>query len=432
MESLANQHNSNQTIESAKQPTTASWIGITIALVSLTAFIYTTNLVASKAGPLILYVISMFALTPFRKNSHFVRRMMLLCSLVFTLWLILDLGILLLPFVLSYFIAYLLDPVVNWLVRKKLPRSITSTLIVSTMVSIVVLISVFVFPTVFQQINDVIRNASQLVTSTSQLMDSSEFYKWLGGFGISPEHAKEIVQKEVVPRIESISQLILNAILALLTSLSTVLAQVINVILIPVLTFYFLNDMPAIKRLVVSVLDNRNDKLLDDLTRINELIRAYISGQIVSATFVAILATILFLIFKIPYAIVLGVLCGLLNPIPYVGILASLVVAIITILISNQENITFQIVAVITIVNVLHFLATYFIDPKITGTKVGVHPVLLIASLFVFGHFFGFLGLIVAVPMTAILVMYFNDWRKKKEPIVLTSQPDNSNTPATA
>lgn len=387
---------------------------VIVSVAALSAFIVQTDLLKNSAGPLLLYAMMMFFLAPFRQESPFIKRIMLLGTLVFVLWLLTDMGILLLPFVLSFFIAYLLDPLVSKLSKWKIQRSISSLLLVLTLVGAVVLISIFVFPNVFQQINDVLRKLSSMVSSSAQYLESRQFYKWLEGFGVSQDYAREVVQAEVVPRLESISQLILNAILAVLNKLASVAAQAINVILIPVLTFYFLNDMQDLKNFIHSTLGRRNERLLNDLVRINGIVRAYIAGQIISATFVGTMATILFLIFHIPYAIVLGVLCGLLNPIPYVGILASLFVAIITILIVNIENAIEQIVIVVVIVNILHFVTTYFIDPRITGSKVGVHPVMLIASLFVFGHFFGFLGLIVAVPVTAVMMMYFNDWREKR------------------
>lgn len=386
-----------------------------ISSVALISFVYQTSLFNNAVGPLFLYAIMMFVLTPFRKESFFVKRLMLLCTLIFVLWMLSDLGMLLLPFILSFALAYLLDPLVTLFSRWKINRSIVSMFMVLMIVGIIVLISIFVFPQVFSQINDVIKKLSSMVTSTTQYLESKQFYRWLESFGIQQDQAKEIVQQEVVPRLEEVSNAILKGILNVLSGLSSVLAQAINAILIPILTFYFLNDLPQLKMLIHTTLSKRNSRLHSDLLRINTIVRSYIGGQIISATFVGTMATTLFLIFDIPYAVVLGVLCGLLNPIPYVGILASLFVAIITILIVDINNAMVMIIEVVVIVNILHFITTYIIDPRVTGSRVGLHPVVLIASLFVFGHFFGFIGLIVAVPATAILMMYFQDWMKSRE-----------------
>jgi len=386
-----------------------------LSVVALSAFVWQTSLFNNAVGPLLLYAIMMFVLTPFRNESYFVKRMMLLCTIIFVFWLLSDLGILLLPFILSFALAYLLDPLVSKLSKWKINRSLSSMVIVLMIVGIIVLISVFVFPKVFAQINDVIKRLSSMVTGTAQYLESKQFYKWLESFGIESNQAREIVQQEVVPRLEEVSGSILKGILNVLSSLSSVLAQAINAILIPVLTFYFLNDLPSLKLLIHRTLSKKNSRLHKDLLRINTIVRSYISGQIISAAFVGTMATIVFLIFNIPYAIVLGVLCGILNPIPYVGILASLFIAVITILIVDINNAIPMIITVTIVVNILHFITTYFIDPRVTGSRVGLHPVVLIASLFLFGHFFGFIGLIIAVPATAVLMMYFQDWMKSRE-----------------
>jgi predicted PurR-regulated permease PerM len=108
-----------------------------------------------------------------------------------------------------------------------------------------------------------------------------------------------------------------------------------------------------------------------------------------------------------------------LNPIPYLGIIASLFIAIVTILIVNGDGVLLNMVQVTVTVNVLHFVTTYIIDPRVTGSRIGLHPVVLIASLFTFGHFFGFFGLLFSMPAGAVVMMYFNDWRASQSPVTL-------------
>ncbi len=382
-----------------------------LAACALAGFLFQTKLLMNDAGPLITFAILIFIVMPYREQSAFVRRFIVLSSLVFVLWFLGELGMTLLPFAIAFFIAYLLDPLVTKLQSWKLNRSFVSLTLLLTIVGALVLVSVYIFPSVFEQMNDVIRRISSMVSSTTQYLESRQFYRWLEGFGISGANAREIVQKEVVPQLENASQVIFNGLLHVLTSLSSVAAQAVNVVLIPVLAFYFLNDLPELKKLVIGILEERNPRVLFDLSRINEIVRAYISGQIISAIFVGTSATTIFLLFKIPYAIVLGVLCGLLNPIPFLGILASLFVAVVTILVVGADAAATQIIVVALSIVILHFISTYVIDPHVTGSKIGLHPVALIAALFIFGHFFGFLGLLVSVPAAAVLVMYFTDWR---------------------
>jgi predicted PurR-regulated permease PerM len=101
---------------------------------------------------------------------------------------------------------------------------------------------------------------------------------------------------------------------------------------------------------------------------------------------------------------------GLLNPIPFFGSIASMIIGIIVAIFVDPEHALNHVIAITLIVNGLHFLNAYVIEPRVLGSRVGLHPVLLLASIFVFGHFFGFIGLLIAVPTTAILMMFFREW----------------------
>ncbi len=99
-----------------------------------------------------------------------------------------------------------------------------------------------------------------------------------------------------------------------------------------------------------------------------------------------------------------------------------MIIGILTILIVDAPN-TFQLIMVVLIViNSMHFINAYLLEPNIAGRQVGLHPVILIASLFVFGGLFGFFGLLIAVPLTATLMMFYRDW------LVKYTNPENSET----
>lgn len=384
---------------------------VTIGSIAIAVLVYLTGIMGGSSGPIVLFCGIAFLLWPYRREYRLIQRLFTISAFVFALWFLGDLGGILLPFGVAFFIAYLADPLVSFLGRYRVPRGLSSFALVLMLLGGVVAASVYVFPGVFAQMNEVIRRVSSMVASTTDYLESRQFYRWLESFGISQSTARELVQKQVVPELESISQTIFSTVLGALTSLTAIVEQAVNVVLIPVLTFYFLYDLPHLKNLVRSILDNRHPRVVRDIRRINDIVRAYIGGQVVSAIFVGTMASLSFMLCDVPYSVVLGVLCGLLNPIPYLGIIASLFVAVVTILIVNTDSVLLNIVQVTVIVNLLHFITTYIIDPRVTGSRIGLHPVVLIASLFVFGHFFGFLGLVFSMPAGAILMMYFNDWR---------------------
>lgn len=377
------------------------------------------------ANPFIIFAIMMFLVFPFRNSSLFLKRLIGVAVFTFSLWVLREVVFLLTPFIIAFVLAYLLDPLVSFFQRKKISRALVAFSIVFLAVSIVTAISIFIFPFIFSQLNGVIREISSLVQNITHYLDSRKFYQTLGHFGFNTESLRGTIQAEIVPRVRGAIEAIFQTLLSFLTSLSGIVTQVLNAILIPILLFYFLKDFSRLKSFIRNILVGKNDKLLNDLRRIHVIVQTYLSGQAIAATLVGILSSTVFVIFGIPYGIVLGVIAGLLNPIPYVGIFTSLAIGILTILLVEGSDIMTQIMIVTITIVVLHFIDTYFLQPKIVGKRVGLHPLLLIASLFVFGYFLGIIGLLLAVPTTATMVMFLNDWLDKK-----TAISARINTPA--
>jgi predicted PurR-regulated permease PerM len=322
---------------------------------------------------------------------------------------------------------YMLEPFIDFLESKKIPRWATALTLVLFASGIVTTVAIFVFPVLFSQLDSAIKQISSIVTSVSSFVESRKFYKLFEGFGISSDTIKNIVQTEFVPEIKTFISKILESLLSFLTSLSGVASQLINGLLLPIFSFYFLKDFNKIKDLIKSLLERKNVKFLNDLKRINRIFRIYISWQITAAIIIGTSCSILFSIFGIPYPIVLGLICGFLNPIPYMGSLASMVICILTSALVNPDEFLYLSLTSISIITALHFINAYLLEPNIAGKQVGLHPLLLILSLFVFGTLFGFIGLMVAVPTTASLIMFFNDWRNRQSAktleISLSTQP---------
>ena len=388
---------------------------VAVSAIALGVFLYLTGM---AFNPLIISGASFFILLPFRGESILIRRMLVLTVILFCILVLQDLGITLLPFGFAMLFAYLLDPLVSWLERKKVPRWLATLFIILSMGGGISLVSVFVFPLAFSQLNDVIRQISSLITSTTSYLESRKFYRTLESFGLSQSTMKEMVQNEVMPKIESIYKVMFGALFSVLMSISGLASQLLNIILIPILSFYFVKDFPKIREFIRRMVERKNKEAFVNLLRMSDILKSYIGWQIIAAIMVGTFASILFSIFGVPYPVVLGVLCGFFNPIPLFGSVASMVIAIITVLIINPPGVGGNVITIILVVGGLHFFNAYVVEPRILGKRVGLHPIILLGSLFVFGHFFGFLGLLIAVPTTAILMMFLRDWETKQDSLL--------------
>ncbi|MFZ4567957.1 MAG: AI-2E family transporter [Bacteroidota bacterium] len=372
-------------------------------------FLYLTDLIKS---PVLLFLIGVFLLYPFRKESYIISRFLSLISLLFALWLLIDLNIVLLPFIIAFTIAFLSDPIIKKMESFKIKRWLGSIIILGFIGGAIAGFSVFVFPLAFTQLNQIIKQVSQFVNSITDFLESKQFYTFLSSLGIPKASVKELVQTQLMPKAEILFKSILEGLFVLLSNVSAIANQILNLVLIPIISFYIIKDYPVLKELIQEILSSNHSKSYENILRISAILRLYVGWQMLAALWIGTVASILLSILGIPYAIVLGVLCGLLNPIPFFGTIASMIIGSIVALLADPLNASSHIIGLISVINGLHFINAYIIEPRVLGTRVGLHPVLLLGSLFVFGHFLGFIGFLIAVPTTAILMMFFRDWKK--------------------
>lgn len=382
------------------------------------------HITAFDVSPFVLFFAGMFLLYPLRRESVLVRRMMALMAITFAFWLIRELAVLFVPFIVAFVLAYMLEPAVRYLHSKRIPRWVSAMTFVALFVGAGVAIAVFVFPLIFAQLNDILRELSTLIANATNYLESRQFFRLLSSYGLNSPETRELIKNQITPRLEGLLGEVFRTMLSFLSSLSGVVSQLLNVILTPILMFYFLIDFESLKSTLRRALEGKNWKLLNDLRRINHIIRAYITGQAIAALVIAVSASLLFMLFGIPYPVVLGVVCGLLNPIPYVGMFASIVIGSITVIVVGYgEGVLVWLAVIIGVVCGLHLVDNYVIQPRIVGSRLGLRPLMLISSLFVFGHFFGLTGLLIAVPTSASLLMFVNDWLEKKERALSAEHP---------
>ncbi len=383
---------------------------IIVGLVCFAVFLYFTG---QLKHPLVIFIIGLFILTPFRKESYVVRRLILLFVVFFVFWIFTIIGSSIAPFIISFIIAYLLSPIAYALEKNKIPRWLSSLAIILILVSLVTVVFVLISPQILNQFNEISQKITTVVTAVTSYLESQKASKILDSIGIKNEYVKNLVETELLPELKYLFSKILSALGNFLLGISNLARQAINAILIPIFSFYFLKDFEKFKSFIKSILEKKNQKLLDDLLRINQIFHVYVSWQVIAAIMVATLCSISFLIFRIEFSYILGILCGFLNPIPYLGLISSMIISVLIVFLVGPENLWYQIIVILATISIVHFINAYFIEPNVLGKRVGLHPLLLFLSLYIFGGLFGLIGLLFAVPTTAALMLFLNDWTEK-------------------
>ncbi len=189
----------------------------------------------------------------------------------------------------------------------------------------------------------------------------------------------------------------------LVTTLSTVFSTisfVIGLVVIPFWLFYILHDESQVKQGVIQALPQQLRLDVVCMARlIDDVLSAYIRGQLLLCIFVGGMATISLFIIGVPFALVLGLIAGIFEALPYVGPILGAIPALVVALLSDAGSALWVAIAFFAIQQVENLLLV----PRIAGKSVKLHPALVMVVLVIGNELAGFLGMLVAVPITAII-----------------------------
>ncbi len=367
-------------------------------------------------NPFIVFGVILFVLFPFRK-SKLIRIIISLSSIIFSLWFLHSISTLLAPFVVALVISYALNPLVEKMTRGKITRTIASAIILLAFLLISALAVILLAPPIAAQFSELIKSLPLALNDLQSWINIVLIPK-LNTFGIPTTDIQTKLSQELPAKLENLLNTLLSGLSGLFVGLSVVLTQVVNIILIPFLTFYILKDFDNLKNLIKDIFPKHSrEKVSEYYQKIDDLLGSFIRGQLIVSVIHGIIVYIFLSMLGVKFAIFLGSLGILLNIIPYFGLLVEITLAVIVSLFSGDPG--FQIPLVVLIYLALNLLETSFIIPKIVGNRIGLHPVLLILSLFVFSYFFGIIGMLIALPTMSIILLFFREWlysRKAKTP----------------
>ncbi|MEO8167747.1 MAG: AI-2E family transporter [bacterium] len=398
-------------MNSTQPPTTSQYFAIGIGALLLVALLYTVNAILS---PFVVTGAILFLLYPYR-STPLARRLMWLSVMLFACWFLYSLLSLLVPFLLAFLFAYLLNPLVTRMEKRKVPRWLGSGIAVLLLLLVVVTAGLFIGPVAFEQFQSIIAGVAHITRGTVDFFSSGDVYDVLARIGIPMHEAQQFVLTQISPRLEFILKSLFEGILGFFMGFSSLIVHILTAIIIPFLIYYLLNDFHAIRtRVALFVPAQRREKFLASVRRSDAILGKYFRGAIIVALIQGTVAAIGLSIIGVDYALILGIMTGILDFIPYLGLVTSLVVASLVAAFSGEPTST-KVIAVIVLFLVMKLVEGTVLAPRIIGSGIGLHPVLLILCLTVFGYFLGFMGLLIAVPATALMVAAFAEWERRRD-----------------
>lgn len=374
----------------------------------LVAFFFLLIELREVMNPLLLAAAATVLVWPMRE--HPVARSLLLAGgLVLLWWLLIVTGEVLLPFAVVYLLAYLLDPAVGAAhERWNVPRWASSLALTLVAVGALVTVLVFLVPNVVVRVEELVAGLLESLSHAQEWIMESTLVAYLDESNLIAREDLEAQLTSVLPeQIGGLVAQIPDALEALTRSVSAIITLIVTVTLIPVLLFYTLRDFPAIEhnliRLFPKVGGNRRY-----LQNVGHIVGSYLRGQLAISSIAAFNVFVLLTLFGVPFPLLIGLLAGLLNMIPNIGVIITNVIGVGIALIFGTPV---DALVVVLVLFGQQILEATILSPNIMSHQVGLHPVLVILSLLLFGATMGFFGLLIAVPLTALLVTFYKTYR---------------------
>jgi predicted PurR-regulated permease PerM len=305
----------------------------------------------------------------------------------------------LLPFVVGMALAYLLNPVVNWLQRIRIPRSFASALVLVLVIAVITGLVLMLVPLVSSQVGGLVLRLPAYIGDLQHLLQdlAPQLNEWLG-----PERAAQLEA--------SLAGMIGNGI-ELVGSIASQIAQsgfgVLNTLVVlfitPVVAFYLLLDWDGMIKRVDTLLPRQHrDEIRGVLGQIDRAMAGWLRGQgSVIVVLSVYYSTALWLV-GLDFGIAIGLIGGLLSFVPYVGFLIGFALSMTIAVVQFWPDMWVRLLIVLAVYVVGQFLEGNILVPNLVGQSININPVWLMFALFAFGLLFGFVGLLLAVPLTAI------------------------------
>ncbi|WP_404453610.1 AI-2E family transporter [Oceanobacillus kapialis] len=294
---------------------------------------------------------------------------------------------LLAPFIIACFIAYLLYPIINRIQRIGIPRGLAISLIYLLFFGGVGYLIYRIFPVTLSQIRDLNEQLPHFIGMYEALI-----YQMYEYTSFLPEAVHDKID-ELIVRLEDYMNGLLSTIIE---STTKIFDMIVIITVIPVLVFYFLKDDSKIKDYLKKYIPTKHRARTSKIVRaVDETIGNYIRGQLIVCLFVSITSFILFQLLGLPYALLLAIIMGITNIIPYFGPIIGSVPAVAIALTISGKMVLFVILSVF----VLQLIESNLLAPYIVGRSINIHPIGIIFALLLGGQLFGVVGMILAVPL---------------------------------
>ena len=304
------------------------------------------------------------------------------------------------PFIVAAVLAYALHPAVEWLAARRVPRLVAVVLVEVAMILALLLVLLLMVPILSKEL-PLLREQIPLLADRLNQSVVPWLQQWGVNVALDTASIKAFVLKYLDANLEEWLATVLSS--ARIGG-SIVLALIGNAILVPVVLFYLLIDWPQLVRRAEGMVPPRMRPTVQDfLGECDAVLGQYLRGQLLVMVILAVGYSIGLALFGFDLAVPVGVFTGLAIFIPYVGYGLGLLLALLAGVL--QFGSWYGLIAVAVVYGIGQVVESLVLTPRLVGERIGMSPLTVIFSLLAFGHLFGFVGVLIALPVSALLVV---------------------------
>lgn len=304
------------------------------------------------------------------------------------------------PFLAGAILAYIFNPGVNFLARKKVPRWAGAILMVLALLVGLLLLVLIVAPLIQRQATQLSLHLPDMLARLNEVA-APRIKTW---FGWEMQFDAESIKKLISEHWQS-SDGLSERVFASLKLGGLALAGLIgNLLLIPLVLFYLLDDWPRMIATLDRAIPRRwHATVAGFAAEIDSVLAEFLRGQVAVMILLSLYYSLALWVGGVDFALPIGIITGGLVFVPYLGFATGLGLALIVAVL--QPNFSHALIAVAVAFGIGQVLESFFLTPRIVGKRIGLHPLAVVFALLAFGQVFGFFGVLLALPASAVLLV---------------------------
>ncbi|SNX60039.1 Predicted PurR-regulated permease PerM [Nitrosomonas ureae] len=312
------------------------------------------------------------------------------------------------PFLLAAVIAYICNPMVSYMADRKIPRTVGAVLVMLLLLGVFAALILIMVP-LFE------KEANRLLDKMPTYLDmlKNHVIPWLESrLDINLQPDMNVLREALSEHWKSAGGVAAKMLPSLTSGGMAVVEFVVNLLLVPVVLFYLLRDWDMLIKLIDEMIPRYWHDQISQLARETDRILAeFLRGQLSVILLMSICYITGLWLAGLEFALPIGLVAGILVFVPYLGMIVGLMLATFAAMMQFQD--WSGVITVWAVFGIGQMLEGMLITPWLVGDRIGLHPVVVIFALMAFGQLFGFFGILLALPVSAVMLVWLRHLRQR-------------------